>query len=173
MKRDIVNTIKSKLNETFRFEALNSIIGSSNLSSAQYLRIKTQIERFVLGIQDSFSADFNAVGGTELELNEIKKMLNYKDFRSVLNWCKKNGVFIFSQGNSQFVNKTQFQMAFQKPFIEHLKNTYSNWRELLTNYLNNNILNLLPANDEPKEVNSNYQPESTIEKSFLQNIKNL
>ena len=50
-----------------------------------------------------------------MEILKLKNILNYKDLRSVINWCAKNDVFIIQQGNKQFVN----QWEFFYPFINH------------------------------------------------------
>ncbi|MGV6860994.1 MAG: hypothetical protein ACWA41_04435 [Putridiphycobacter sp.] len=110
-----------------------------------------------------------------MEIIKLKYFLNYKDLRSVLNWCRKNEVFIIQQGNKQFVNQWEFILSFYKPFIEHLKRKHKNWKEMFLNYLNGQLPNLLT---KPNEVNFDndstaYSPQTKVETSFLDNIKKL
>ncbi len=110
-----------------------------------------------------------------MEVIKLKYFLNYKDLRSVLNWCRKNEVFIIQQGNKQFVNQWEFILSFYKPFIEHLKRKHKNWKEMFLNYLNGQLPNLLT---KPNEVNFDndstaYSPQTKVETSFLDNIKKL
>jgi len=165
--------IKSALKKELDFDVLNGIIDSSNFKAAQYLSIISLIENFVLGIFDTYSKKTNQNKESELELNEIKRMLNYKDLRSVNSWCKKNDVFVINQGNSQFVNKHEFILAFYKPFIAKLKTNHENWKDVFMDYLKGNLANLLPGYRIQKKIADKYKPNTTIEKSFLNKIKKL
>lgn len=169
----IVDSIRLSLQEKFSYEALKSILDSSQFDSAQYLCIKNMIEEFVLGMFESFSQKVKLNKGTELELNELKRMLNYKDLRSVMNWCGKNDVFVISQGNSQFVNKHEFTLAFYKPFISRLKTIHKNWKDVFMNYLNGNLTKLLPEAESQNVPVARYKPKTAVEKSFLNKMKEL
>ena len=129
----------------------------SNSEIALYLRSKSEQ---LLGI---------------MRLIEVKNILNYKDFRSVIGWCRKNKVCIFHQGNTQFVNKWEFILAFYKPFIKHLRKTQENWVVLFVSYVKGDITNLIGETfeDAPLEISKPYKPKSKSEASFFQKIKKL
>lgn len=169
----IVELIKSSINRELSFDVINEIVKSDNFKSAQYLCLIKQIEGFVLDVIHTHSSKFDRNKGAELELTELKRMLNYKDLRSVMNWCDKNDVFVMLQGNLQFVNKHEFLLAFYKPFITKLRLKHENWKEVFVDYLKGNLTNLLTDPSKPKYVKSNYRPNNNTEKSFLNKIKDL
>ena len=106
---------------------------------------------------------------------KLKNILNYKDLRSVIQWCSKNEVFIIHQGNKQFVNKWEFILSFYKPFIKHLKGKHNNWKEVFLGYLNGDLGNLLASSKEEVQNSSSvtYKPKNKKEASFLNKIKKL
>lgn len=108
-----------------------------------------------------------------MELFEVKNILNYKDMRSVIQWCSKNNVYVNHQGNRQLVNKLEFLLSFHKPFISHLQSIHKNWKEIFIHYLKGDIASLLPSDVEVKEVKSSYKPRGKSESSFLNKIKKL
>lgn len=110
-----------------------------------------------------------------MEILKLKNILNYKDLRSVINWCTKNDVFIIQQGNKQFVNQWEFILSFYKPFIKHLKRKHKNWKEMFLNYLNGELGQLLvtPIDNAPIKGLDNYKPKTTLEVSFLDKIKKI
>ena len=106
---------------------------------------------------------------------KLKNILNYKDLRSVIQWCTKNEVFIIRQGNKQFVNRWEFILSFYKPFIEHLKRKHENWKEMFLNYLNGEMGKLMTTQSEGNQVtlSSHYKPKTKKESSFLSKIKKI
>lgn len=118
----------------------------------------------------------NSINMAVFPLSKIKIMLKYKDIRSVIGWCRKNGVFVIQQGNAHFVNRTQFELAFFKPFIDYLKQNFENWSEQFLNYLGANYSNLITDSKRFPKRNvkqKKYSPKSNIEQSFLKKIKEL
>lgn len=98
-----------------------------------------------------------------LDLDEVKKSLNYKDLRSVAQWCNKNGVFIIEQGKRHLVSKVEFLASFHKPLMEHLKNNFTGEKSKFS-----------PAAASKKTISTKpYEPKSETEKSFLATLKNL
>jgi hypothetical protein len=110
-----------------------------------------------------------------MEIFKIKKLLNYKDLRSVIHWCTKNDVFIIHQGNKQFVNKWEFILSFYKPFIKHLKRKHKNWKDMFLNYLNGEVNHLLATSNEDATISTtrNYKPIDKVGADFLKNINEL
>ena len=170
---NIVETVKSVLAKHLSFEVIKQVICADNFGSAQYLQLTNLIEDFVYTILSSFSQKQSQDQGTEIGFNKIKKMLNYKDFRSVNNWCTKNNVHIINQGNSQFVNRSEFMLAFYKPFVSLLKAKHKNWKEIFVNYLNGDLMKLLPDSEVAEKVIGHYKPKTAVEKSFMKKIKEL
>ena len=165
--------IKAALQEKLNFEVINEIISSDKLKSAQYLCLIKLIEDFVLYIMTALSKHNFKDRATEMGLEEIRTMLNYKDLRSVKNWCDKNDVFIISQGNTQFVNKNEFVLALYKPFISKLRTKHDNWKTVFENFLKGDLVNLLEDSEDQKKRIPNYKPKTKVEKSFLKKIRTL
>jgi hypothetical protein len=78
-----------------------------------------------------------------IHLTKLKDILGYRDMRSVIEWCEKNGVYILRQGNKQVVNTAEFILSYYKPFINHLQTKHQNWKEYFINYLEGNIKKLI------------------------------
>ncbi len=74
-----------------------------------------------------------------LDIREVMQLLKYKDVRSAIKWCEDNDVFVFTQGNTQIVTQVEFILAFYKPFIDHLKRTQENWKELFVSYISGDV----------------------------------
>jgi hypothetical protein len=110
---------------------------------------------------------------TIIDLHVIKSILNYRDIRSVLKWCRANEVFVLSQGNTQVVNLMEFILAFYKPYLEHLKRTKENWKTLFWDYVCANVSGMLTEKGEQLEIANQYKPKTSVERSFLQKMKNL
>lgn len=110
---------------------------------------------------------------TIIDLHVIKSVLNYRDIRSVLKWCRENEVYVLSQGNVQVVNLIEFILAFYKPYLEHLKRTKENWKTLFWDYVCANVNSILTERKEQREIANQYKPKTNLERSFLQKMKNL
>ena len=110
---------------------------------------------------------------TIIDLHVIKSVLNYRDVRSVLKWCRENEVYVLSQGNTQVVNLIEFILAFYKPYLEHLQRTKENWKTLFWNYVCANVNGILSEKREQREIANQYKPKTNVELSFLQKMKNL
>lgn len=137
----------------------------------QYLQILNKIREKIKLFYESyyFESVKNKVG--ILGISEVMQMLNYKDLRSVLNWCAANEVMVISQGNIRVVNRTQFILAFYKPLIEHLKCKHSDWQNKFSAILDGSFSDLI---DRSKTQKANcYSPKSKAEKDFLSKMKGL
>lgn len=49
-----------------------------------------------------------------MKLRTLAEMLEYKDTRSVLNWCKKNNISIVNAGKARYVSAAQIDMFFEQ-----------------------------------------------------------
>jgi hypothetical protein len=110
---------------------------------------------------------------TIIDLHVIKSVLNYRDIRSVLKWCRENEVYVLSQGNVQVVNLIEFILAFYKPYLEHLKRTKENWKTLFWDYVCANVNGMLTEKREQRETTNQYKPKTSVETSFLKKMKDL
>lgn len=110
---------------------------------------------------------------TIIDLHVIKSVLNYRDVRSVLKWCRENEVFVISQGNAQVVNLIEFILAFYKPYLDHLKRTKENWKTLFWDYVCANVSGILSEKREQRQKKNQYKPKTNIETSFLEKMKDL
>lgn len=171
MEKHVIEHIQNSIDEVFGFEFFQGITNSCSSKMEQYLQMLIKIKEFVFKILESYISKTSQNANSVLELKEIKRMLNYKDFRSVSKWCDKNDVFVYSQGNAQIVNKAEFLLAFHKPFIIHLQRTKKNWQDLFEQYVNGNLGGLVEATEQKNSVR--YKPKTQIEKSFLNKIKGL
>jgi hypothetical protein len=108
-----------------------------------------------------------------IDIGEVMTILKYRDVRSVLNWCKQHNVFVLNQGNTQVVNQVEFILAFYKPFMHHLKRTKENWKDLFVDYVCGNVKGVVGDKDDIKKSMTSYKPQSEMETSFLQKMKNL
>lgn len=169
--------LKLILKKVFTFEVFNKIDNYCVSKHDIHSEIINKMEEYFDLFFESYIFEHKEQLKDFLTLNEVKKMLNYSDNRSVRNWCSDNGVFVIHQGNAKIVNKIEFTLAFQKPLIQHLKRTHKNWKERLSNYmnldLNDSILNEDYSNSIENLPTTNYKPKSEIEKSFLKNMNEL
>lgn len=110
---------------------------------------------------------------TIIDLHVLKSILNYRDVRSVLKWCREHEVYVLTQGNAQVVNLIEFILAFYKPYLEHLKRTKENWKTLFWDYVCANVNGILTEKREQREIANQYKPKTNVERLFLQKMKNL
>lgn len=111
---------------------------------------------------------------TIVDLHVIKSVLNYRDIRSVLNWCLVNNVFVLNQGKAQVVNLIEFILAFYKPYLDHLKRTKKeNWKTVFLNYVSANVSGILSEKREQQQKKNQYKPKTNVETSFLKKMKDL
>lgn len=110
-------------------------------------------------------------------LKEVCRILHLKDIRSVINWCKKHNVQVFSElgRKSAYVIKMQFESARLRNVIIHLKEKYKdNWTQVFNAIQSNNLSQylMIESSNEKPQVTSNYQPSGDNEKSFLSILQN-
>ena len=145
----------------------------SNDNFVSHNRLVKNLKKIFKKGDSLYISHCNAMG--LLELVKIKKVLNYKDLRSVVDWCGKNNVFILRHGNNQFVNQWEFILSFYKPFITHLERKHKNWKELFLNYLNGELGQLLTTQTEniSAKGSGKYKPKTKKQVSFLDKIKKI
>lgn len=109
-----------------------------------------------------------------VDLHLVKSVLNYRDVRSALNWCKAHEVYVLSQGKTQVVNLIEFILAFYKPYLEHLKRTKKeNWKTVFLNYVSANVSGILSEKREQQQKKNQYKPKTNVETAFLKKMKDL
>jgi hypothetical protein len=103
---------------------------------------------------------------TRIYFKEILKLINKKDKRSVITWCRKNRVEIYSDGSEKFVYEAEFNSAYNQPIIKRYKEKYGvNWLEMYELSLENN-LHLADSNNERISVSKRYTPKTKASINF-------
>lgn len=169
------NKINKPLVNTGVKKDSNPIESSCNDSLPTNNRLVTNLEKFSNPESSHYISKCSGNSMGLMEILKIKNILNYKDLRSVINWCTKNDVFIIQQGNKQFVNQWEFILSFYKPFIQHLKRKHKNWKDMFLNYLNGELGQLLADSSEKSITiqSTNYKPKTKKQISFLDKMKNI
>ena len=107
-----------------------------------------------------------ATNHSRLFLNQIVRdmILNRKDFRSIRNWCKKNGVSIYKDSCGEFVFKSEFEVVYNFPLIQKLMNQYGNdWETYYSYHLNNEVHKIIQQNKASEATKTNrYIPKGSI-----------
>lgn len=141
--------------------------------SKEYKLLVMIFQKFLQKNKSSYLENTDLNNKEFMELNQVKHALKYRDFRSVIQWCQENNVFINHQGNRKLVNRVEFLLSFHKPFLNHLKRIHTDWKERFIAFLNGDLKTLIQTEKELKQRESNYKPKQRAEVSFLNNIKNL
>jgi hypothetical protein len=107
---------------------------------------------------------------SRIYFKEILKLINKKDKRSVIAWCRKNRVDIYSDGSKKFVNEAEFNLAYNQPIIKRYKTKYGeNWQQMYELTLEGK-LHLSDSDNERVSVSKRYVPKSNESKKFLKRI---
>jgi len=154
-------------------ERISDLVNYCTSNGANYSQMLNYIETIVKSLLDSYISTINQIPESYMEIEKAKQTLNYRDIRSVIQWCKKNGVFVFEQGKRLLVSKSEFLTSFHKPFVEHLKRSHENWQEMFEGFIRGEISNSLIIQQEQKVIAHSYSPKSDVEKSFLKKIKEI
>jgi len=154
-------------------EDSNALEFSNEESLPTNNRLVTNLKKFSNSESSHYISKCSGYSMGLMEIIKLKNILNYKDLRSVINWCSKNDVFVFQQGNTQFVNQWEFILSFYKPFITHLKRKHENWKEMFLNYLSGELGILLGTSKEEVTTRSNYKAKTKSQISFLDKMKNI
>jgi len=154
-------------------EDSNALEFSNEESLPTNNRLVTNLKKFSNSESSHYISKCSGYSMGLMEIIKLKNILNYKDLRSVINWCTKNDVFVFQQGNTQFVNQWEFILSFYKPFITHLKRKHENWKEMFLNYLSGELGVLLGTSKEEVTVRTNYKAKTKSQISFRDKLKNI
>lgn len=99
------------------------------------------------------------------------KLINKKDKRSVITWCRKNRVEIYSDGSEKFVNETEFNSAYNQPIKNRYKEKYGEkWQQMYELALEDK-LHLADSENERVSVSKRYIPKSNESINFLKEFK--
>ncbi len=109
-----------------------------------------------------------------LSLKVVMNILNMKDVRTAINWCKRNGVFIFKIGKEKHVNKIEFDLGIDKPFIESLKIKYpGNWKEIYSAFKEGNYSAILDQTSRKDPISKlKFVAPGDSGKNFIKKIAN-
>jgi predicted transcriptional regulator len=106
-------------------------------------------------------------GLTRIYTNDMLNKINKKDIRSVISWCKKNAVEIYSDSSGKFVTQAEFELAYNRPIIDRYKKKYGDqWVEIY-NLAKENNLHLFERNENPSKFCDAYKPLSRKAQDFI------
>jgi hypothetical protein len=102
-------------------------------------------------------------------LYEVAELINRKDIRAVIYWCKKSHVQIHSNSSGKFITKNDFALAYNLPLIKDLKVKYGDkWEAMYVAYLDNKLHEILDMGYKIKDT-SRYIPKGNIARSKNKN----
>lgn len=110
-------------------------------------------------------------GLSRIYIKELLSLINKKDIRSVVSWCKKNDVEIYNDSSGKFVIEAEFYNAYNQPIIKRYKEKYgTNWIRMFE-LSKENRLYLADEQDERIVFSGRYQPKSKAAKDFLKEFE--
>jgi hypothetical protein len=75
-----------------------------------------------------------------IPIENLLELLYYRDIKAVRTWCIDNDVLIIKHGKFEFVFETEFELAYEKPFVDKLKRKYgADWEDVYRLYKDGNI----------------------------------
>ena len=115
-----------------------------------------------------------------ITIKEAAILLNYKDVRSVLRWCEKKGVEVFSEEGShkKYIIRLQFEYARLNKFIESLKLKFKdNWIDVFKKYTSMNVTDVIEIEEMEKVIPAknvlSYKPKGKHEMNFLSKLQKI
>jgi hypothetical protein len=109
-----------------------------------------------------------------IEIEQIRKMLQYSDLRGVRTWCEKNDVLIVKQGKMEFVFEPNFAEAYEKPLINKLKAKFGkDWESVYLLYKDGNVPALITLQDVPEVKYKAYKSENKVFNKYNEKYKSL
>jgi hypothetical protein len=112
-------------------------------------------------------------------LSDLKILLQYKDTRSVCDYCRRNSVEILGTGKRRYVLAAAFQRSQLNEKINDLKMKYgSHWLEVLQSEMNlcaqlQSALDSIENSRSNSPIKSREKPKGKAETKFLLDIKNI
>lgn len=85
-----------------------------------------------------------------MSLQEVSTKLNYRDMRSVVKWCRMQGIEILKLdgSNKRFIMRLQFEHAMLKGLVKQLKIKYSDrWIEVFNSYIQGDLIKVILADE--------------------------
>jgi hypothetical protein len=107
-----------------------------------------------------------------LYIKDLQKELPYKDRRTVLRWCRNNGVGVFSDvgSNWSYVLKEEFEAVKMKQTNDYIKEKYV--ADKLSEVFISKMILYNNKNFERINKNNAYQPRGEYEEKFLNYLQN-
>jgi hypothetical protein len=107
-----------------------------------------------------------------LTLNELLKPLRYTDERAARDWCIQNKVLITKIGKFEVVFEAEFQLEYERPYINKLKNKFGDgWEQVYNLYKDGNIPALYTLSDLTSKSVSIFKSNSNIENKFIKKLE--
>lgn len=107
-----------------------------------------------------------------IHIEELFELLGYRDIESIRKWCVNNDVLITKTGKVEFVYETEFQLVYEKPFIDKLKRKFgAEWEQVYNLYKEGNITALNTLSGSTSKPTLLYRKESDSKNKFLEKLK--
>lgn len=84
-----------------------------------------------------------------IKLSELAELLEYNDERSVINWCKKNGILVAHLGKAKYVATTQVNKYFESKFKGFVETKYTNSQQIMDAHNKDDKVGLAESMDAP------------------------
>jgi hypothetical protein len=120
----------------------------------------------------------NGQNDRELNLNtrikEVMDFLGVSDERTALKWCKLNSVYVFKIGKVKYVNRIEFELRIEQPFIQHLQEKFpESWKEMYLAYKGGDYIKIIEENYKERIVSkTKFVAPGKTGNSFLKSITN-
>ncbi|MES2592181.1 MAG: hypothetical protein V4608_09875 [Bacteroidota bacterium] len=107
----------------------------------------------------------------KITVDELREKLNYNDTRAIRSWCKRNNVLVIKHGKMEFVIESNFEEAYEKPFINKLKGQFgSEWESVYRLYKEGNVPALNMLQEAPSVTYKAYKSNSTTKSRFQEKL---
>jgi hypothetical protein len=107
-----------------------------------------------------------------IPIENLLEPLCYIDLKAVRNWCADNDVLIIKHGKYEFVFETEFELAYEKPFVDKLKRKFgAEWEDVYRLYKDGNIPALNMINSLSQKKFPIYNKQKNKKNSILKDIE--
>lgn len=106
-----------------------------------------------------------------IAIKDLKEKFDCKDLRPIRNWCKKNDVLITKHGKREFVYECDFELAYDKPFINKLKREHGKeWESVYRLHKDGNVPALNMLHEMPGVTFRTYKPKNEVVSKLQQKL---
>ena len=101
-------------------------------------------------------------------LKSISKLIQRTDVRTIRSWCKKTNLMIYKDSSGEFVYRSDFELAYDRPLILKLKEKYGvEWSDYYSAYQKGELVKLLEFSVDSNVEKSSYIPKGKISNKIL------